>query len=230
MVSGYKKIRLRFTKTGNAKFISHLDLDRTMKSALTRAKVTVEHTHGYNPRPYLVFSLPASVGTESVCEFLDIKIPAEDGFAGIPERLNDNLPPDIRVTDAYEPKSDFKEIKYAGYELRIVSPDIDSGSADRITKLFEGPVVIEKRTKKTESGLMDFDISPYIKSMAASYEKDGSLKIETVVSADNATYINPEYIIKAICKYLTLDLSDPLTCLYTVMRTAVYGSDEEKFR
>ena len=104
MVSGYKKIRLKFQKTGNGKFISHLDLDRTMKSVLTRAKVKVEHTHGYNPRPYLVFSLPTAVGTESLCEFLDIKVPEGDEIADIPDRLNKNLPPDIRVLSVYEPQ------------------------------------------------------------------------------------------------------------------------------
>ena len=96
MVPEYKKIRLRFRKTGDAKFISHLDLDRTMKSALTRAGIKVEHTHGFNPRPYLVFSLPTSVGTESLCEFLDIK--AEEGSdpAVMKAELNAKLPPEIR--------------------------------------------------------------------------------------------------------------------------------------
>ncbi len=230
MVSEYKKIRLKFSKTGNAKFISHLDLDRTMKTVLTRAKVNVEHTHGYNPRPYLVFSLPTSVGTESLCEFLDIKIPVDNDYNDIPKRLNGNLPPDIRVTEAYIPSSDFKEIAYAEYVLKIISPDITKELTDRIVPLFKEPVLIEKRTKKTESGFMDFDISPYVKKIDAKFAKDGELEINTVVSADNASYINPEYVIKAICKYLSLDLSDPNTCLYTVLRTNVYNRNNESFK
>ncbi|MBO4869888.1 MAG: hypothetical protein J5585_09265, partial [Clostridia bacterium] len=59
---------------------------------------------------------------------------------------------------------------------------------------------------------------------------DGEALIETVVSADNATYVNPEYIIKAICKYLNADLTDPSSCLYTVTRTCVYGQGGEIFR
>ena len=229
MVPEYKKIRLKFSKTGNAKFISHLDLDRTMKSVLTRAKVKVEHTHGYNPRPYLVFSLPTSVGTESLCEFLDIKIPAEDDYSDIPERLNRNLPPDIRVLDVYIPQTDFKQITDAEYKLTVISPQVTKELADKVKPLFENPVYIEKRTKKTESGFMDFDISPYVKSIDAELVKDGEMTIKTVVSAENATYINPEYVIKALCKYLELDLSDPNTCLYTVLRTNVYKSNKETF-
>ena len=229
MVPEYKKIRLGFTKTGNAKFISHLDLDRTMKTALTRAKIRVEHTHGYNPRPYLVFSLPTSVGTESLCEFLDIKIPADDEYADIPDKLNNNLPPDIRMTKAYVPVSDFKQIAYSGYELRIISPAVTAYLVNSINELFSGPVLVEKRTKKTESGFMETDIKPYIKDFECNLVKDGELVINTVVSAENATYVNPEYIIKAVCKYLSLDLTDPETCLYTVMRLAVYTKSGENF-
>ena len=227
MVPEYKKIRLKFKKTGNAKFISHLDLDRTMKTVLTRARVNVEHTHGYNPRPYLVFSLPTSVGTESICEYLDVKIPAGDDFTDIPDRLNKNLPPDIRVTGVYIPQTDFKQITNAEYEIKIISPQINKDLADKIKPLFNSPVIIEKRTKKTESGVMDYDISPYVKITDVSY--DGAVTIKTVVSAENATYINPEYIIKALCKYLKLDLSDPNTCLYTVLRTEIYKSNGEIF-
>ncbi len=229
MVPEYKKIRLKFEKTGNGKFISHLDLDRTMKSVLTRAKVKVEHTHGYNPRPYLVFSLPTAIGTESRCEFLDIKVPADDEISDIPERLNKNLPPDIRVISVYEPKTEFRQISYSEYEIMIISPDITADFAEKIETLFKSPVIVEKRTKKTESGFMDFDITPYVKSITAEYIAEHTVRIKTVVSAENATYINPEYIIKALCKYFELDLSDPNGSLYTVMRVGVYKTDGEKF-
>ena len=229
MVPEYKKIRLKFQKTGNGKFISHLDLDRTMKSVLTRSKVKVEHTHGYNPRPYLVFSLPTSIGTESLCEFLDIKVPLEDGITDIPERLNKNLPPDIRITKVYEPNTEFRQISYSEYEIMIICPDITVDFAKKTEELFKSPVIIEKRTKKTESGFMDFDISPFVKSIKAEYKEEHTLMIKTVVSAENATYINPEYVIKAMCKYYSLDLNDPNTCLYTITRTGVFKENGENF-
>ena len=229
MVPGYKKIRLKFEKTGNGKFISHLDLDRTMKSVLTRAKVNVEHTHGYNPRPYLVFSLPTAIGTESICEFLDVKVPSDAEISDIPERLNKNLPPDIRVISVYEPKTEFRQISLSEYEIMIISPDITADFAKKTEELFKSPVIVEKCTKKTESGFMDFDISPYVKSMTAKNTAEHTVTINTVVSAENATYINPEYIVKALCRYFEIDLSDPNSCLYTVMRVGVYKADGEKF-
>ena len=112
MVPEYKKIRLKFSKLGALKFISHLDLDRTMKSAITRSGVKIEYTHGYNPRPHLVFSLPAALGIGSVCEFLDIKA-ADISPDDVKDRLNDALPPDLRIIEAYEPRSNKRNVQKA---------------------------------------------------------------------------------------------------------------------
>ena len=53
--------RIRFTKTGEAKYISHLDLYRFMLRALKRAKLPVWHTEGFNPHVYVTFALPLSL-------------------------------------------------------------------------------------------------------------------------------------------------------------------------
>ena len=68
------KIRLKFYKRGKLKFISHLDLVRTLKGALLRAEIPIYYTEGFNPHPKMVFALPLPLGEESVCEYLDIKL------------------------------------------------------------------------------------------------------------------------------------------------------------
>ena len=69
-VNEYKKVRLEFSKTGKAKFISHLDLNRALKSVFIRSKVAIWFTNGFNPHPKMVFALPLSVGAESITELL----------------------------------------------------------------------------------------------------------------------------------------------------------------
>ncbi|MCL2519145.1 MAG: TIGR03936 family radical SAM-associated protein [Oscillospiraceae bacterium] len=91
------------------KFISHLDLMRTMKSAMIRAKIPVLYSEGYNPRPKMVFTMPLSIGTESLCEFMDIKLTEPMDFELIKERLN--------VLDVYEPIYKLNEICYAEYKI-----------------------------------------------------------------------------------------------------------------
>jgi len=73
MLSEPAKIRVKFSKTGSLKFISHLDLNRTVKSAFLRSGLPIWYTQGFNPHPKTVFSLPLSVGTASLCEFIRVR-------------------------------------------------------------------------------------------------------------------------------------------------------------
>ena len=70
--------RLLFEKTGNAVWISHLDLMRLFQRAFKRAGLPLTHTQGYNPRPSVSIALPLSVGVESGCELLDFELPLVD--------------------------------------------------------------------------------------------------------------------------------------------------------
>ena len=69
--------RLLFEKTGNAVWISHLDLMRVFQRAFKRAGLPLTHTQGFNPRPSVSIALPLSVGVESRCELLDFDLEGE---------------------------------------------------------------------------------------------------------------------------------------------------------
>ena len=69
-----RAVRLNFSKTGRAIYISHLDINRMMTRAVRRAKLPMWYTEGFNPHPYLTFALPLSLGQSSDCEYMDIRI------------------------------------------------------------------------------------------------------------------------------------------------------------
>ena len=83
-VKDFTTVRIRFSKTGRARYISHLDLNRTMTRAVRRAGLPIWYTEGFNPKPKITFAAPLSIGTESMCEFMDIrlteKMPAEEAM------------------------------------------------------------------------------------------------------------------------------------------------------
>ena len=70
-------IRVYFTKTGEASYISLLDLQRVMQRALKRSGLPVWYTLGFNPHIYMTFAAPLSLGQESLCETVDFKTEAE---------------------------------------------------------------------------------------------------------------------------------------------------------
>lgn len=192
-------VRVKFTKVGSLQFISHLDLNRTMKTVMIRAGVPIKYSEGFNPHPKMVFALPLSVGTESVTEYLDFKITRPMTEEEMTERLNSAFPPEMRVLSAYEPSSKFTDVKYAEY---VLESDVDFS----VEPLEAESIVVLKRTK---SGEKETDIKPLIRS----YIKNGNT-LTVVLSASPDSYLNPDYVSKL------LGIPD---C--TVMRTRVLLSD-----
>ena len=61
------KQRVRFTKLGKIRFLSHRDLARVWERGLRRTGVRVAYSEGFSPRPRLSFGLALSTGYESFC-------------------------------------------------------------------------------------------------------------------------------------------------------------------
>ena len=176
-------VRIKFSKVGSLQFISHLDLNRTMKTVMIRAGIPIKYSEGFNPHPKMVFALPLSVGAESITELLDFKITRPMSKEELTERLNNAFPPEMRVLDAYQPDSKFVSIKYAEYEL-------ENDADFSLDPLEQDEIVLLKRTKSGEK-LTD------IKPMIHSYKKEGN-KLTCVLSASPDQYLNPDYIAKVL--------------------------------
>ena len=64
--------RIKYSKQGVTRFISHLDTMRAIKRALSRADIPVAYSEGFNPRPKISMGPPLALGCESRCEWADI--------------------------------------------------------------------------------------------------------------------------------------------------------------
>ena len=73
------RLRIRYSKKGKVRFISHRDVARIWERVLRRVGVSVAYSQGYTPRPKLSFGLALSTGHESEAEFLDLELSDEDG-------------------------------------------------------------------------------------------------------------------------------------------------------
>ena len=72
------RLRIRYSKKGKVRFISHRDVARIWERALRRVGVSVAYSQGFSPRPKLSFGLALSTGHESEAEFLDVELSDED--------------------------------------------------------------------------------------------------------------------------------------------------------
>lgn len=216
-----KAVRLGFTKTGNLQFISHLDLARTMSRIVVRAGVPIWYTEGFNPRPKLVFSLPLSVGTQSECEFVDFKVVEDMPYDEIAGRIEAEFAPEMRVNGVWEPVHKIAEIAWASYDIELHTRKADDDAAREIAEMLKRPLII---TKKSKSGEKEIDIAPLIKESDIRFE-NVALVMRCMLSCDSASYLNPEYLIKAIVDKLGIDLENVESEYYSIIRRSVKLAD-----
>ena len=62
-----------------------------MMKIIVRAKLPLWYTEGFNPKPKLVFGAPLSIGCESECEFLDVRVVERVDEKAAMAALNRNL-------------------------------------------------------------------------------------------------------------------------------------------
>lgn len=224
-----KHVRLKFMKVGTLQYISHLDLQRTFNRIINRACIPVWYTKGFNPHIKLVFSTPLSVGSESVCEYLDIRIDREMSCEEIVERLNDEMTDEFHIVDAYVPESDFADIKWASYDISIHTDGASDEMARSIKEILAtSPLNL---VKKTKAGEKEIDIIPLINSVDAIYNADTqSIDIKTTVSASSTEYLNPEMLITGLKNKIGILSGDPTEEYYSIMRTQLFNEDMTEFK
>jgi radical SAM-linked protein len=97
------KIRFAFSKTGDIRFLSHLELVNAVARALRRAGAPIRYSRGFHPLPKLSFSPPLPVGMESLDEYLDVEFEGIRGMVSpdeLKDRLNSASPVGIRFIGA----------------------------------------------------------------------------------------------------------------------------------
>ncbi len=220
-------LRVKFYKKGNLQYISHLDLVRTMMKVIVRAKLPLWYTEGFNPKPKLTFAAPLSIGTESMCEYMDIRLTEKISTALAKERLNANMTEWMQATEVYYPDEKLTALKWLAYEITLETKEAVSELAEKINSVLESeelPIL-----KKTKSGETLVNIKPLIKSASARVAGQ-RIVISCILSADPSAFLNPEYVIKVLkekCGILSDD--NLLEERYSIMRTNAYKENMTLF-
>ena len=216
--------RALFEKTGNARYISHLDLMRVFQRAFKRAGLPLTHTQGFNPRPSVSIALPLSLGVESQCELLDFELESPYACTDIREKLNDALIDGVYIREVYEQGQKLKNL--ALLQSRLVleyDGQISDTAEDVIQSLFSRPELIVE--KKGKNGTTQQDIIPMLRRLAVKKLSDREVEITALHSCQNPS-LNPMQLSAAITKYLPELAADYVRCF----REEIFDTNETIFR
>ena len=180
-----------FSKTGRAKYVSHLDLVRAMTRAVRRADIPLWYTEGFNRHPYLTFAAPLSLGYEGLRETMDIRMADDFPFDELVKRLNAVLPEGLVALSAADVVAKAGDLAAAEYRLTIRLPLPMVSEA-----LSRSELLVEKRTKKKTMKTMD--ILPYFKDSVVEEAGEGNTIVTVSLPSGSNENINPGLFITAL--------------------------------
>jgi radical SAM-linked protein len=157
------RYRLKFTKMGRLRFLSHLDLMTLFQRAAARARVPIVFSHGFNPHPKISFGPALPVGVESTSEYLDLETGGYLEPQEITKALECVLPAEIgilesRVISSKAPSLSGSISRYV-YEVNV--PGLFSGNLEERVKSFlsQTSLIVVREGKQRE-------LRPCIESIA----------------------------------------------------------------
>lgn len=179
-------IFFKFSKTGSAAYIPHLDTARAIMRTFVRAGIAVKHSQGFNPHPIMHFSAPIPLGVESLCEYCtaDADADPEDFISG----FNNAAVPGVKALKAASVITNPNIAKIGAFtEYEFTCGDclaaIEKIEADK-------SLVTVKRNSKPP---VMIDLYPGIRSHSYA---DGRLK--AILVSGNDANVRPDVYISAI--------------------------------
>lgn len=200
-----REVRLIFSKTDRCKYISHLDINRCMARAFARAQVPLWFTEGFNPHPYMSFSLPLSLGVESCCESVDLRIVGDISNSELKENINKMLPTGIQIVDVVDDFRDSSEIAFSDYVYKFEFKDNEQALMKIKKVLDSDEILAEKKAKKGKRRIVkETNIKPFIDKYNISI-RDKDIILNIRLAAGIEKNLNPTLLFDTIIRLIDMD-------------------------
>ena len=205
------RARIKFSKTGNMKYVGHLDLMRFFQRAMRRADIPIKYSEGFSPHQIMSFAAPLGIGLESIGEYVDITL--DDALLGDTEairadearraaledeylrRLSAVMCPGVAVTRlrfiSDESGKAMSCVASAGYRVELADAPTDIRKAVR--GFMDRTSVVMSTIVKKSGAQKDRDIRPLVYEMTADESS-----IDMHISQGSVENLKPELVLEGM--------------------------------
>ncbi|MBR1701098.1 MAG: TIGR03960 family B12-binding radical SAM protein [Lachnospiraceae bacterium] len=230
------RLRIKFSKHGNIRFIGHLDVMRYFQKTIRRAGIDVAYTGGFSPHQIMSFAQPLGVGLESNGEYMDIEVNSLTSCEDVKERLNRASIPDIRVLDVVVlpdgTGNAMASVAAAAYTVRfregrmprcLADLDLTERQKMLVQYLAQEQILIQKQGK---AGIREVDIRPGIYKLA--WNSDEADTLEMLVDASSAGNIKPAQVLETLLRRFDETLAENALLITREETYANAGDDRQQ--
>ncbi len=221
------KIRIKFRKYGEMKFIGHLDMMRYFQKAMRRAGIDICYSEGFSPHMIMSFASPLGVGLTSDSEYLDIEVgetlSSREAVAQLNEVMADGVEvvsfrriPDGKASNA------MALLAAADYMVRFREGMEPAAGWEGMFDAFctQSRILVVKKTKKGER---EIDIRPLL--YQAVRREDGVFFQLAAKSSEN---LKPELVMEAFGIYAGITFLEYAFMIHRLELYADTGTEGER--
>lgn len=216
------RVRVRFTKTGNMKYIGHLDVMRYFQKVLRRADIDVAFSGGFSPHMIMSFAAPLGVGTTSSGEYFDLDLKTATTSQDMMDRMNAQMKQGMSVTRIIQIKEDKANkgmtlVAAADYTLTVDLSEVDPAVAEKCMAsaadieskveafMAQEEVNVWRKTKRSEG---EVNIRPWIYSFSCEKTKEGIPVFRMRVSQGSVSNLKPDLVVKAFAAFTGFEIPE----------------------
>lgn len=146
-----QRVRFKIGRSGEARFLSHLELKDAWFRALRRAKAPIAYSQGFHAQPKVTFSTACPVGEASRGDYMDVMLKDYTEAEGLFARLQERVPPGLHVFDFEDlplrGESLMSLVEGFSYSLTTTAAPDDLG--ERVAALLaRDEILVERKVKQ----------------------------------------------------------------------------------
>ncbi|MDO4491393.1 MAG: TIGR03936 family radical SAM-associated protein [Lachnospiraceae bacterium] len=214
------RVRIRFTKTGNMKYIGHLDVMRYFQKVLRRAEIDVSFSGGFSPHMIMSFAAPLGVGTTSGGEYFDLDLQNAPSGQELMDRMNAQMNEGMSVVSIRKIKEDkaskgMSLVAAADYTISLDLSETAEEAAQNCIRTAMGlpektegfmaqqEINVWRKTKRSEG---EVNIRPWIYSFSCEMDENQVPVFHMRVSQGSVSNLKPDLVVKAFAEYAGFEI------------------------
>jgi radical SAM-linked protein len=185
-----KRVRIRFTKEGDLRWISHRDLMRLWERLFRRAGVVLSMTEGFHPKPRINFPSALAVGIAGLDELLEVDLAEERSADSLGQAIAAQLPEGMSIKEIEMlPAPDHKaQVTFVMFEMPMPAHRYEKLGQKIEWLLAQDSLPIQREGRKNP-----LDLRPLIANLRLG---DGVLQIRLRVDREGSA--RPREVLKAL--------------------------------
>jgi len=195
-----QRLRIRFCRGQEVKFISHLDIMRLWQRALHRAGISLTYSEGFSPHPRISLAAPLPVGVTSQAELMDIVCARWVSPHFFTSAVSQQLPPGIKILQVYQIALSMpslqSQVRFAEYKVEVEIEKDQREIESAVTSLLSVKHLPWQHQRDT--GTRSYDLRPLIDDLWLIDWCGGHCAIGMRLRCDSSGSGRPEQVTAAI--------------------------------